>query len=69
MSDAILQSVVTCPQCGAAKLEHMPENACVHTYECTNCHALLQPLEGSCCVFCSYGSVCCPPCQLGVDCV
>ena len=27
-------------------------------------HILIQPLPGDCCVFCSYGSVRCPPKQL-----
>nr|CCA81611.1 conserved hypothetical protein [blood disease bacterium R229] len=32
--------------------------------ECPGCHALLRPRPGDCCVFCSYGSVPCPPVQL-----
>lgn len=30
---------------------------------CPYCHTLLTPLEGDCCVFCSYGTVLCPPIQ------
>ncbi|WP_311749060.1 GDCCVxC domain-containing (seleno)protein [Proteus terrae] len=30
---------------------------------CPYCHTLLKPLEGDCCVFCSYGTVTCPPIQ------
>ncbi|MER1719411.1 hypothetical protein KC966_09720 [Proteus terrae] len=30
---------------------------------CPYCHTLLNPLEGDCCVFCSYGTVLCPPIQ------
>ena len=41
----------------------MPENACVHLYECTHCHLLLRPRSGGCCIFCSYGSTPCPPRQ------
>ena len=33
-------------------------------YECTNCAELLKPLQKDCCVFCSYGTVPCPPIQL-----
>ncbi|HYK11924.1 MAG TPA: GDCCVxC domain-containing (seleno)protein [Gemmatimonadales bacterium] len=62
---AILESVVTCPACKAPHLEVMPENACVHWYECASCHEILKPIPGDCCVFCSFGSVGCPPCQLG----
>jgi len=57
----LLQSVLTCPRCGFSKLETMPENACQFFYECEGCKALLRPEAGDCCVFCSYGSVKCPP--------
>jgi hypothetical protein len=41
----------------------MPTDACQFYYECTNCKTLLRPKAGDCCVFCSYGSVSCPPIQ------
>jgi hypothetical protein len=41
----------------------MPTNACQFFYECTGCAVRLRPKEGDCCVFCSYGSVPCPPIQ------
>jgi len=63
MSDPILESVLTCPKCGFRKAEAMPTDACQFYYECTNCHALLRPNAGDCCVFCSFGSVKCPPIQ------
>ena len=64
MREAILaESVITCPSCGAAKLEPMPQNACQWSYECTACGKTLRPRPGDCCVFCSYGSVPCPPIQ------
>ena len=59
----ILESTITCPSCGVAKAERMPMDACLFFYECTSCHALLRPRAGDCCVFCSYGSVPCPPIQ------
>ena len=31
--------------------------------ECTQCHALLRPKAGDCCVYCSYASQPCPPIQ------
>lgn len=68
MPGVVYQSVILCPACGARQIELMPENACVHVYECTACHAILRPIPGDCCVFCSYGSVGCPPCQAGVGC-
>ncbi|TAJ21029.1 MAG: hypothetical protein EPO47_03595 [Rugosibacter sp.] len=63
-SPLILQSVLTCPTCGFAKTETMPTDACIYFYECTNCHALLRPQPRDCCVFCSYGSIPCPPIQM-----
>jgi transposase-like protein len=62
-----LQSTITCPQCGHQATETMPLNACVALYDCKGCGATLKPLPGSCCVFCSYGSVPCPPIQQGVE--
>ncbi len=59
----VLESVLTCPHCNAAKLEAMPQDACQFFYECTRCKALLRPKPGDCCVFCSFGSVRCPPLQ------
>jgi hypothetical protein len=57
------QSLLTCPHCGTAKLEPMPTDACRYFYDCTGCGARLKPEPGDCCVFCSYGSVPCPPVQ------
>ena len=64
----ILESTITCPECGHARIEQMPEDACVFFYECPACHTRLRPNPGDCCVFCSFGSVPCPPIQLGNDC-
>ena len=58
------ESTITCPECGAAKREVMATDACQFFYECSACGSLLRPREGHCCVFCSYGSVPCPPRQL-----
>lgn len=58
-----LVSTLVCPHCGAAKAEIMPTDACVFFYECRGCGALLRPKPGDCCVFCSYGSLPCPPKQ------
>ncbi|MFQ3536459.1 MAG: GDCCVxC domain-containing (seleno)protein [Aggregatilineales bacterium] len=62
-----LQSVITCPECGFAKQENMPTDYCQYFYTCTHCGARLRPKQGDCCVFCSYGSVKCPPEQLELD--
>ena len=63
----LIESVITCPHCGTAKVETMPTNACVAFYDCKGCGETLKPLPGSCCVFCSYGSVPCPPIQEGTE--
>ena len=59
----VLESVLTCPSCGAAEPLVMPEDACVFFHECAACHRLLRPNDGDCCVFCSFGSVPCPSMQ------
>jgi hypothetical protein len=59
----ILVSVIICPHCATAKSEAMPANACQIFYTCNGCGAALRPKPGDCCVFCSYGSVPCPPIQ------
>ncbi|MCI0468373.1 MAG: hypothetical protein L0Y57_15455 [Beijerinckiaceae bacterium] len=59
----ILESIITCPHCGVAKKETMPANACQYFYGCASCGTVLRPKSGDCCVFCSYGSVPCPPVQ------
>ncbi|MGI8740136.1 MAG: GDCCVxC domain-containing (seleno)protein [Gammaproteobacteria bacterium] len=63
-TEPVLKSVITCPGCGYARLETMPTNACQWFYECAHCQTLLRPKPGHCCVFCSHGSVACPPMQL-----
>ena len=67
-SSVVLESAITCPECGASKAELMPTDACQWYYECTSCKTLLKPKRGDCCVFCSYGTVKCPPIQAQVSC-
>jgi hypothetical protein len=64
----LTQSTITCPHCGFSSDEEMPTDACQYFYECKNCKTLLKPQPGDCCVFCSYGSVKCPPVQLNEKC-
>jgi hypothetical protein len=63
MTRPVLESLLTCPRCGFAKRETMPLDLCVYFYDCANCRALLRPNADDCCVFCSFGSVKCPPAQ------
>ena len=51
-----------------SKEETMPTDACQFFYECTGCHTVLRPKPGDCCVFCSFGTMPCPPIQLQQDC-
>ncbi|MBV8667060.1 MAG: hypothetical protein JO269_11310 [Burkholderiaceae bacterium] len=66
--NAIPESDLTCPHCGHTQRETMPTDACQFYYECRHCKTLLRPKPGDCCVYCSYGSVKCPPVQLGSCC-
>jgi ribosomal protein L37AE/L43A len=62
-SEMQLQSTLTCPSCSFQAVETMPTDACQFFYVCKGCGEKLKPLPGDCCVFCSYGSVPCPPIQ------
>jgi hypothetical protein len=62
-ANMILQSTITCPNCGSTKTETMPTDACQFFYDCAGCGVRLKPKAGDCCVFCSYGDVPCPPVQ------
>ncbi|MCW5925255.1 MAG: hypothetical protein KIS77_23255 [Saprospiraceae bacterium] len=64
----MLDSTLTCPKCGFQKKEIMPTDACQFFYSCSNCQSMLKPKPGDCCVFCSYGTVKCPPQQAGEKC-
>jgi len=67
VSDYLPDSTITCPSCGESRTETMPTDYCQWYYDCTHCGVLLKPLQGDCCVFCSYGSVKCPPIQAGTS--
>ena len=63
-----LKSVITCPKCRHQREEEMPTDSCQFFYECENCKAILKPQPGDCCVYCSFGSVKCPPIQRDESC-
>jgi hypothetical protein len=65
----VLESIVTCPHCGHQARETMPTQSCLIVYDCKGCGARLTPAQGDCCVFCTYGSVPCPPIQLERQCL
>lgn len=60
----LLRSELTCPSCHTRHTQTMPVDACIYFFECSACGAMLRPKPGDCCVFCSYGSVPCPPVQV-----
>jgi hypothetical protein len=58
-----MRSTLTCPHCERQETETMPTDACQYFYDCKGCGVVLRPAKGDCCVFCTYGSVPCPPIQ------
>ncbi|WP_390593654.1 GDCCVxC domain-containing (seleno)protein [Simiduia litorea] len=68
MTTVTRHAQISCPACGHKKVELMPTDACQWFYECEGCHAVLNPLPGDCCVYCSFGNVKCPPIQMGEAC-
>jgi len=70
MDSRILTSVLRCPHCEHEEALAMPTDACMFFHECASCHVVIRPSAGACCVFCSFGSVVCPPRQggAGVSC-
>ena len=58
-----LRSILQCPACGFKVTEQMPVDYCLVVYTCGACQKVMKPLPGDCCVFCSYGSIKCPPVQ------
>jgi hypothetical protein len=66
--EILTTSTIKCPKCGFEKEETMPVDACQYFYECGSCKEMLRPKSGDCCVFCSYGTMKCPPMQIGNNC-
>ena len=58
-----LQSTITCPLCEHQETETMPTDACQFFYDCKGCGVLLRTKRGDCCVFCTFGTLPCPPIQ------
>ena len=62
------ESTLTCPECAQRTAATMPTDACQFFFDCPHCGAVLRPKPGDCCVFCSYGTVPCPPVQQSREC-
>ena len=56
----ITKGTLTCPRCGFKQESEMPTDACQFFHECVNCKTILKPLDGDCCVYCSFGDTLCP---------
>ena len=63
MTTIALVSTLTCPACGHSRAMTMEEDSCQIRCVCPGCGVAIRPEPGDCCVFCSYGSVPCPPIQ------
>jgi len=61
MAARVTQAEIRGPHCGVEAVETMPLDACVYFWDCPACEAVVRPLAGDCCVFCSYASTPCPP--------
>ncbi|WP_428984160.1 GDCCVxC domain-containing (seleno)protein [Ralstonia psammae] len=61
MRAVVLESVLTRPHCGSAKRDLMPRRPCLFYWGCPQWRTLLRPKPRDCCLFCSFGSVPCPP--------
>ena len=57
----MVKADLTCPKCGHVESVEMPTDSCLFFHRCAGCEELLKPLEGDCCVFCSYSDQLCPP--------
>jgi transposase-like protein len=64
MKQVIHQSTIRCPKCGQEETVEMADDSCRISFRCAACGETLTPLAGDCCVFCSYGTVPCPPVQM-----
>ncbi|HIP80947.1 MAG TPA: hypothetical protein EYH16_00855 [Leucothrix mucor] len=65
----ILESTITCPECGFKKREEMPANTCQTFWRCKQCKKQTKAIKGECCVYCSYGDYPCPNAQMvGASC-
>ncbi len=49
-----------CPYCGYIQEVVIPQNSCLHFYECKTCRKTISPTPGSCCIICAYSDKTCP---------
>jgi len=64
----ILTSEIKSPYCAFTKVEQMPIDSCQILYNCTGYNQEITPKNEDCCVYCTYGTVPCPPIQENKNC-
>jgi len=55
-----MEATLNCPVCSEKTTATIPEDSCQFFFTCPSCANTLKPLQGDCCVFCSYSEVKCP---------
>ena len=55
-----MTAIITCPACGSKTEAEIPEGACLISWDCPACQAMLRPKPRDCYVFCSYADRRCP---------
>ena len=56
-----MNSKFKCPYCDQEQIADMGFDSCLYFWKCKDCEKIIKPLEGDCCVFCSYGETKCLP--------
>jgi len=60
----IIESILTCPNCGNKVKDEMLENTCQFSYQCKSCDTRIKTIKGECCIFCCFGDYPCPQAQI-----
>ncbi len=55
MTLLITRTNLNCPHCGFIEELDIPQNYWLVFHTCASCSTQISPLDGDCCVFCSYG--------------
>ena len=55
MDPIITRTNLKCPHCGFVEELDIPQNYWLVFHKCTSCSTQFRPLDGDCCVFCSFG--------------
>ena len=59
----ILETVMTCPSCHAKEKQTMWPHFIESVFVCNKCNKPHLQIPDRCCIYCSYGSIECPPIQ------